>query len=71
MRLLLGVNLQVRCADGSTHNNVRLFAENNRRVYIAEDGSELMGVDSVHQCNIVVTPNVLANAIHACKECEK
>lgn len=70
MRQLLAINLQVRCADGSVHDGVKLYIENNRRVYVAADGTELIGVDSIDQCVSVVPPMVLAMAIHACKECK-
>ena len=70
MRQLLAINLQVRCADGVVHDGVKLFVENSRRVYVAADGSELTGVDSIEQCTAVVPPMVLAMALHACKECE-
>lgn len=70
MRQLLGINLQVRCADGAIHDGVKLFVEDNRRVYIADDGSELSGVDCIEQCTLVAPPMVLANVLHACKECE-
>jgi hypothetical protein len=70
MRQLLAINLQVRCADGATHDGVKLFVEDNRRIYIAEDGSELTDVDCIDQCTAVVPPMVLATALHACMECD-
>jgi len=69
MRQLLAINLQVRCVDGATHDGVKLFVEDNRRVYVANDGSELSGVDCIEKCTSVVPPMVLAMALHACKEC--
>ena len=71
MRQLLAMKLQVRCTDGATHEGVKLFVEDNRRVYVAEDGSELTGVDCIEKCISVVPPIVLAMALHACKECEQ
>lgn len=68
MRQLLAINLQVRCANGKTHDSVRLFVEDNRRVYVASDGSELGDVASIEQCTAVVPPMVLAMALHTCKE---
>jgi len=70
MRQLLAINLQVRCVDGAIHDGVKLFVEDNRRVYVADDGSELSSVKSIEQCTAVVPPMVLAMALHACKECE-
>jgi len=70
MRQLLAINLQVRCTDGAVHDCVKLFVEDNRRVYVADDGSELRDVDCIEQCTAVVPPMVLAAALHACKECE-
>lgn len=68
MRQLLAMKLQVRCADGATHDGVRLFIEDNRRVYVAEDGSEISEVETIEQCTSVVPPMVLARSLHACKE---
>lgn len=70
MSQLLAINLKVRCADGSTHSGVRLYAEDNRRVYVAEDETELTGIKCIEQCTAVVSPIVLAKALHACMECE-
>lgn len=70
MRQLLAINLQVRCTDGAIHDGVKLFVEDNRRVYVADDGIELSGVDCVERCVAVVPPMVLAMALHACRECE-
>ena len=70
MRQLLAINLQVCCTDGVVHDGVKLFVENNRRVYVAADGSELSDVDCIEKCTAVVPPMVLAMALHACKECE-
>ena len=70
MKQLLAINLQVRCADAVVHDGVKLFVENNRRVYVAADGSELSDVDCIEKCTAVVPPMVLAMALHACKECE-
>lgn len=71
MRQLLAVKLKVRCIDGSTHNAVKLYVENNRRIYVADDGSELDDVDQVEECTSVVSPLVLAAALGACKRCEQ
>lgn len=70
MRQLLAMKLQVRCTDGSEHDGVKLYVENNRRVYVAEDGTELTGVGCIEKCTSVVPPMVLAMALHACQECE-
>lgn len=70
MKKLLAINLQVQCTDGNTHENVKLYAENNRRIYVLEDGSELTGVDCVQKCTAIVPPTVLASYLYACKECE-
>ena len=70
MKQLLAINLQVQCVDGAIHDGVKLFVEDNRRVYVAEDGSELTDVDCIEKCLAVVPPMVLAMALHACKECE-
>ncbi|NBS67771.1 hypothetical protein EBT31_02515 [bacterium] len=70
MRQLLAINLQVRCADGSVHDSVKLYVEDNRRIYVAEDDAELTGIECIAQCTAVVSPIVLAKVLHACKECE-
>jgi hypothetical protein len=70
MRQLLGINLQVRCVDGSTHDGIKLFVQDNHRVYVSADGSKLTDVDCIEHCTLVVPPMVLANVLHACKECE-
>ena len=70
MKQLLAINLQVRCADGATHEGVNLFVKDNRRIYVAKDGTVLTGVNCIKQCTSVVPPLVLSMALYACKECE-
>jgi hypothetical protein len=38
-RIVVGMNLEVQCADGCTHEGVTLAVEDNRRVYLAADGT--------------------------------
>jgi len=68
MRQLLAIKLQVQCADGTEHDGVKLYVEDNRRVYVAEDGSELSDVDLVLACTAVVPPMLLTAALQSCKE---
>jgi hypothetical protein len=68
MRQLLGINLKVQCADGTSHDGVKLYVEDTRRVYLAEDGSELGDVDLVLACTAVVPPMLLTAALQSCKE---
>lgn len=70
MRHLLGINLEVICDDGSCHTGVKLYNIDNRRVYLAEDGSEIHNVQEVTKCMAVVPPTMLAMALHACEECD-
>lgn len=70
MRQLLAMHLKLRCADGTSHDGVKLYVEDNRRIYIADDGTELTGIECIEKCTAVVPPMVLAMALHACKECE-
>lgn len=67
---ILGVNLEVQCTDGSTHQGVRLAVEDNRRIYLAEDDSEIDGVETVIKCRIVTHPMIAAAKLLRCKECE-
>jgi hypothetical protein len=71
MKKLLAINLQVRCADGVVHDDVKLFVENNQRIYVAEDGSELSNVTCVEKCTAVVNHMALAAALYACEECNQ
>jgi hypothetical protein len=38
-RIVVGINLEVQCADGCTHEGVTLAVEDNRRIYLAADGT--------------------------------
>ena len=67
---ILGINLEVQCADGSIHQGVRLAVEDNRRIYLADDGSEIDGVETVVQCTLVRHPMIAAAKLLRCKECD-
>ena len=69
-RIVVGINLEVQCTDGCTHENVTLAVEDNRRVYLAADGTVLEGVECINKCVSVLPPMVLAAVLSRCKECE-
>jgi len=68
MRKLLGINLKVQCADGTEHDDVKLYVEDRRRIYAAADDTELADVDLVLACTAVVPPMLLTAALQSCKE---
>jgi hypothetical protein len=68
---VLAVNVEVQCCDGSSHHDVKLAVDGTRRIYLAADGTEIDGVETVTQCTAIVPPIILAAALHRCKECEK
>lgn len=70
-RIVVGINLEVRCADGCTHEGVTLVVENNRRIYLDTDGSELQDVECVNKCVSVLPPTTLAAVLSRCKECDQ
>jgi hypothetical protein len=70
-RLVVGINLEVQCADGCTHEGVTLAVEDNRRIYLAADGSELEGVECIDECVAVLPPMALAAVLGSCQECEQ
>lgn len=70
MRHLLAINMEVECANGGCHTGVKLYNIDNRRVYLAEDGTEIHDVQQVTKCMAVVPPAMLAMALHACEECD-
>ena len=69
-RIVVGINLEVQCTDGCTHEGVTLAVEDNRRVYLAADGTVLEGVECINKCVSVLPPMVLAAVLSRCKECE-
>ena len=69
-RIVVGINLVVQCTDGCTHEGVTLAVEDNRRVYLAADGTVLEGVECINKCVSVLPPMVLAAVLSRCKECE-
>jgi|DEB19_MinimDraft_3_1074340.scaffolds.fasta_scaffold00296_16 hypothetical protein len=70
-RIIAAVKLKVRCVDGCTHEGVTLAVEDNRRVYLAADGTQLEGVHCIDECVSVLPPRVLAAVLSQCKECEQ
>ena len=70
MRKILAIKLKVQCVDGTTHSDVTLAVENNKRLYLATDGTEISGVDCVEECTAIVPPMMLAMMLHACEECQ-
>jgi len=68
-RTVVGINLEVQCADGCTHEGVTLAVEDNRRVYLAADGTVLEGVECINKCVSVLQPTTLAAVLSRCKEC--
>jgi hypothetical protein len=69
-RIVVGINLEVQCTDGCTHEGVTLAVEDNRRVYLAADGTVLEGVECINKCVSVLQPMVLAAVLSRCKECQ-
>ena len=69
-RIVVGINLEVQCTDGCTHEGVTLAVEDNRRVYLAADGTVLEGVECINKCVSVLPPMVLAAVLSRCKECQ-
>ena len=69
-RIVVGINLEVQCTDGCTHEGVTLAVEDNRRVYLAAEGTVLEGVECINKCVSVLPPMVLAAVLSRCKECE-
>lgn len=69
-KIVVGINLEVQCTDGCTHEGVTLAVEDNRRVYLAADGTVLEGVECINKCVSVLQPMVLAAVLSRCKECQ-
>lgn len=70
MKHLLAINLEIQSSDGAWHTGVKLYNIDNRRVYLAEDGSEIKNVKQVTKCLAVVPAATLAMALHACEDCD-
>lgn len=70
-RIIAAVKLKVQCADGCTHEGVTLAVEDDRRIYLTADGTELEGVECIDECVAVLTPMALASLLSRCKECEQ
>lgn len=64
---IVAVDLEVQCADGATHGGIRLAVDGTRRIYLAEDGTELNDVETVTKCTAVVHPSMLAAILHQCE----
>lgn len=64
---ILAIDLEVQCVDGTTHTGIRLAVDGTRRIYLAEDGTELDGVESISKCTAVVHPLILASTLHQCE----
>jgi hypothetical protein len=69
-KIIAAVKLKVQCADGSSHEGVTLAVEDDRRIYLAADGSELEGIECIDECVAVLPPMALAAVLSRCKECE-
>ncbi len=69
-KIIAAVKLKVQCADGCSHEGVTLAVEDDRRIYLAADGSELEGVECIDECVAVLPPMALAAVLSRCKECE-
>lgn len=70
-RIVAAVNVKVRCADGCAHEGVTLAVENNRRLYLAQDGKELQSVQCIDECVAVLPPMMLAAVLGNCKESQQ
>jgi len=69
-RIIAGINMTVQCADGRSQQGVTLAVEGTQRVYIAQDGTELHGVECIKECTSLLPPVVLAALLNKCKECD-
>lgn len=70
-RILVAMNMKVQCADGCTHEGVTLAVEDDRRIYLAADGTQIEGVECIDECVSVLPPMALASLLSRCKECEQ
>lgn len=70
-RILVAVNMKVQCGDGCTHEGVTMAVENDRRIYLAADGTQLEGVQCIDECVSVLPPMALAAVLGQCKEGEQ
>lgn len=70
-RIIAAVKLKVQCADGCTHEGVTLAVEDDRRIYLTADGTELEGVECIDECVALLLPMALASVLSRCKECEQ
>lgn len=68
---VLAIDLDVQTSDGAAHTGVRLAVDGTRRVYLLPDGTELIGIEQITKCTVIVPPIVLAAALHKCMECEQ
>ena len=67
-RIIAAVKLKVQCADGCNHEGVTLAVEDDRRIYLAADGSELEGVECIDECVAVLPPMALAAVLSHSKK---
>jgi hypothetical protein len=70
-RIIAAVKLKVQCADGCTHKGVTLVVEDDRRIYLTADGTQLQDVECINKCVSVLPPMALAAVLSQCKECEQ
>lgn len=70
-RTVVAVKLKVQCADGCTHYGVTLAVEDNRRIYLAADGTQLQSVQCIDECVSVLHPMALAAILSQCEECDQ
>jgi hypothetical protein len=64
---ILAIDLEVQCANGTTHAGVKLAIDGKRRIYLTEDGTELNDVETISKCTAVVHPLMLAAMLHQCE----
>lgn len=64
---IVAIDLEVECADGSIHTGIRLAVDGTRRIYLAEDGTELDGVETISECTAIIHPSMLAAILYQCE----
>lgn len=70
-KILVAVNMKVQCADGCTHEGVTMTVEDDRRIYLAADGTQLEGVQCIDECTSLLPPTTLVAVLGKCKENDK
>lgn len=70
-RIVAAIDMKVQCDDGCTYEGVTLAVEGTRRIYLAQDGTELQGVQCIDECVSVLPPVMFAAVLGNCKETQQ